>query len=260
MRCGQRYWCDKARAVVVVIVGIAAAVRRDNCGRQRNGAQESVIGQLEHLWRAWLLVLLRIHQGYHRLMRRRCPLLVRPLHCACPHGQTVHLLTGIGGHLLLAPQRLRLQLLCLTWWLRRLHLLHLRLLQLCLLLLLWQRRRLSAVGGMALPVHLLAGIVTVRGVPAAIELRLPHAIRTPLLLLGLLHGAHPLQRAVLPQFADHSLVLLLHCFAHLADHQFRRALHVRQLSLVVLLDTLVLQRQSGNARLQHARLTPCQIA
>ena len=69
------------------------------------------------------------------------------------------------------------------------------------------------------PVGLLAGVVTVAGVPAAIEDGLLLAVGAPLLLLGLVHRLLLLQLQLLLHLGDEPVPLLLQALPHLSHGQ-----------------------------------------
>lgn len=72
------------------------------------------------------------------------------------------------------------------------------------------------------PVSLLARVVTVAGVPAAVEDGLLLAVRTPLLLLGLVDRLLLLQLQLLLHLGDEPIPLLLQALPHLRHGQFCR--------------------------------------
>lgn len=69
------------------------------------------------------------------------------------------------------------------------------------------------------PVGLLAGVVTVAGVPTAVKDGLLLAVGTPLLLLGLIHCLLLLQLQLLLHLGDEPVPLLLQALPHLRHGQ-----------------------------------------
>lgn len=69
------------------------------------------------------------------------------------------------------------------------------------------------------PVRLLAGVVTIAGVPAAVENGLLLAVGAPLLLLGLVHRLLLLQLQLLLHLGHEPVPLLLQALPHLRHGQ-----------------------------------------
>lgn len=69
------------------------------------------------------------------------------------------------------------------------------------------------------PVGLLAGVVTVAGVPTAVENGLLLTVGTPLLLFGLVHRLLLLQLQLLLHLSDEPVPLLLQALPHLCHGQ-----------------------------------------
>lgn len=93
---------------------------------------------------------------------------------------------------------------------------------------------------------LLAGVVAIAGIPATVKDGFLLAVRTPLLLFGLVHCLLLFQLQLLLHLGNEPVPLLLQALSHFSHGQFQVVFHLRELLLVQPLQFLNLNPQSAD--------------